>query len=191
MTKRTSLIVAICILAAGSATAADHKRKSRYTTLDPAACKTIKAHPDGNAYRCVGLPGTGVYFAEGDQRTFLSFGTGAATQRAATQSLGFFNTPFEGRHRRAAIEWRAKDRFGKVLPYATIVRYFVTGDDRRGQVLIVTRVSDRDVCHAAYIDALANTDAIVIARRIADEVAPTFDCRTDPRIEGTPGILKR
>jgi hypothetical protein len=39
----------------------------------------------------------------------------------------------------------------------------------------------------AYIDALANADAISLARRIADGRARTFDCRREPRVEGDTG----
>ncbi len=184
-----TVVVALAI--AGGTLAADHKRKSHYTSLDPAECKILKAHPDGNSFRCPGLIGTAVYFAEGHLRAFLSFGARAEIQRSATQTLSLSNTPFEGRRRRATIEWRVTERFGKVLPYATIVRYFIASDGKRGQVLVVTRLTEKEACHVAHIDALANSDAIMMARRVADEVAPKFDCRSEPRVEGTPGILRR
>ena len=68
-----------------------------------------------------------------------------------------------------------------------IVRYFTKSDRGNGQVLIVTRITEKQACHMAYIDALANHDAIVIARKIADERAPTFDCSRDPTIGGASG----
>jgi hypothetical protein len=48
-------------------------------------------------------------------------------------------------------------------------------------------VSDADTCHVAYIDALANKDAIALAREIADRHAKGFDCRREPRVEGQSG----
>lgn len=177
------------VLLTGAAAAADHKRKSLYTVLEPATCKVIKKHADGNAYECPGLPGFPVYFAEGDLRTFLSFGAQSGARRAATQTLGPFNTPFEAGHRRTTIEWRFTQSAGRQLPHAAIVRYFVSRDKARGQMLVVTRIGESEACHVAYIDALANPDAIMIARRIADEVAPRFACSGEPTIEGKRGAL--
>jgi len=39
----------------------------------------------------------------------------------------------------------------------------------------------------AYIDALANAEAIALARRIADGQARSFDCRQEPRTMGEKG----
>jgi hypothetical protein len=58
---------------------------------------------------------------------------------------------------------------------------------RKGDVLVVSKVSDEETCHVAYIDALANRDAIALAREIADRQAKTFDCRSRPRVEGATG----
>ncbi len=187
-------VVAAGVTAAGVAatspvTAADHKRTSQLTTLDIPACKVVKRHADGNAYRCAGLPGHPVYFAEGDLRTFLSFGQDAAKRRAAEQTLGPFNTVFEGKRRRTTIEWRIAPRAGKPEPHAAIVRYHATRDKVRSDVLVVTRIGAKDACHVAYVDAKANPDAILLARRAADEDAPRFDCTKEPQILGTPGPL--
>lgn len=173
----------------GAATAAERPMRSKLTALEPKTCKILKKHPDGNSYECPGLPGYPVYFAEGDHRTFLSFGPGANKRRAAEQTLGPFNTPFEKAQRRTTIEWRFIMRGEKAVPYAAIVRYFVTRDTRHGEALVVTRIGERDACHVAYIDAKANPEAIVMARRLADEAAPKFDCAKEPAIEGARGIL--
>lgn len=177
-------------LGAGIAAALEHPTKNALTSLQIKECKLLKRHPDGNSYRCPGLSGYPVYFAEGDHRAFLSFGPGAAKRRAAEQTLGPFNTPFEkANERRVTIEWRVTKRAGMQVPHATIVRYMVSRDGARGQVLVVTRVTEREACHVAYIDAGANAEAIGMARKIADEVAPGFDCRHEPTIAGRPGIL--
>jgi hypothetical protein len=68
-----------------------------------------------------------------------------------------------------------------------IVRYFTKSQTKRGQVLVVTRVTDREACHVAYIDAVANANAIILARRIADEKARKFDCKSDPARVGAVG----
>lgn len=180
---------ALACMAATPSLSAEHKRKSLYTTLEIPACKVVKRHPDGNSYECPGLPGHPVYFAEGDLRTFLSFGNKPGKRRAATQTLGPFNTLFEGKGRRTTIEWRISDRGGKIEPYAAIVRYFVSRDKARSEALVVTRTDQKDACHVAYIDAKANPDAIMMARRIADEEAPRFTCDKEPAIVGTPGLL--
>ena len=65
--------------------------------------------------------------------------------------------------------------------------YFTKADNANGQVLVVSRVSEKDTCHVAYIDARANDDAIVMARRIADEYARGFDCSHSPSAEGETG----
>jgi hypothetical protein len=51
----------------------------------------------------------------------------------------------------------------------------------------VSKVSETETCHVAYIDALANPDAIALARQIADKQAKSFDCRQQPHTEGATG----
>jgi hypothetical protein len=53
----------------------------------------------------------------------------------------------------------------------------------KGAVLVVTRL-DPPVCRIGYVDALANPNAPVLARQIADEHARTFACEG-----GRPVIL--
>lgn len=187
--QRTMIGLALAVGVVGMAHAAVHKRTNLFTSLEAADCKVTKRHADGNAYDCRGLPGYPIYFAEGDLRSYMSFGAKPDTRRAAKQTLAAFNTPFEQGHRRATIEWRFVERFGRQLPYATIVRYFVSRDGARGQILVVTRVTEREACHVAYVDAVSNPDAIQIARRVADEVAPGFDCKAEPSFAGVPGLF--
>jgi hypothetical protein len=162
-------------------------QKSEFTTIGLKACTVVKTHPDGNTYECPGLPGYPVYFAEGDGRTFLTSSTQPAKSRAATQTLGAFNSPFTAGHERATIEWRFTIKDQRKVPFAMIVRYFTQNDDGKGEVLVVTRIAGRESCHVAYIDALANPSAIVLARKIADETARKFDCAKEASIEGVRG----
>lgn len=161
--------------------------KSLYTVIDLDKCKQIATHPQGNEWICDALPSYPVYIAEGDLRFYLSAGPKAAQTRAAKQTLAPFNTVFEGNSNRTTVEWRYIIRDGNPVPYAAIVRYFTSLDDARGEVLIVTRVTAAEACHVAYIDALANPDAIVLARRVADEQARKFSCDSEPARIGAAG----
>jgi len=161
--------------------------KSLYTTVQLKTCKQIKRRRDGGAWLCDGLAGLPVYVAEGDLRQFLSIGPDAHTRRAATQTLGAFNTIFENGSDRATIEWRFDRRGERQIPYAVIVRFHTSREDRKGDVLVVAKVSATETCHVAYIDALANSDAITLARFVADKQAKTFDCRNEPHAEGATG----
>ena len=83
----------------GRAPAAANPVKSLYTTVELKACKPVKRHRDGGAWLCDGLAGLPVYVAEGDLRQFLSVGENAQKRRAATQTLGAFNTDLRERQR--------------------------------------------------------------------------------------------
>ena len=168
-------------------TAAANPLKSQYTTIDLKACTKLKAHPDGASWRCPGLPGYPVYIAEGDLRTFVSVGANAEKRRAAEQTLGPFNTIFPTGTRRATLEWRFNRKGGTIIPYAIILRYYTRNDRGRGEVLVVTKVSPGQTCQVAYIDALATPEPIVLAHKIADEMARTFDCGKEPTTLGTKG----
>ena len=175
------------LVGASPAGAVTQFQKSAYTSIDLKHCETLKVHPDGNAYLCRGLSGTPVYFAEGDGRAFVAAGAKPEASRAASQTLKAFNTPFAAQSERATIEWRFVIRDKRQVPYAMIVRYFTHNDSGSGEVLVVSRVAGAEACHVAYIDAKANRDAIVLARRIADERARGFDCKGEATVEGVRG----
>ncbi len=157
--------------------------KSRYTTIDLSQCSVTAR----KAWLCEGLPGYPIHVAVESMRTFLSVGRSGPTHPSAGQSLGPTNTLFDGRSRRAAVEWRFIIRDKKTVPYATIVRYFTRDQTHSGEVVIVTRVTETESCQVARIDALANKDAMVLARTIADRQARTFDCIQKPLIIGAIG----
>jgi len=167
--------------------AAANPVKSLYTTVQLKTCKQVKRHRDGGAWLCEGLAGLPVYVAEGDLRQFLSVGADAPKRRAATQTLGAFNSIFENGSDRATIEWRFDRRGERQIPYAIIVRFHTAQDGRKGDVLVVSKVGAAETCHVAYVDALANSDAITLARFVADKQAKTFDCRNEPHTEGATG----
>ncbi len=78
------------------------------------------------------------------------------------------------------LEWRASQG-ASAKPFATIVRYTYqrASDDgtySNGQVLVVSRFREGTSCHVAYIDALANANANVMAREVADKYATGGSC---------------
>lgn len=162
--------------------------KSLYTTIELKSCRVTKKHADGNAWRCPGLDRYAVHLAEGDLRTFASYGPNPERRRAAEQTLGPFNSIFDPSGAgRATLEWRIVRMSGKPVPFATILRYFTRSDRGRGQVLVVTKVSPTEACHVAYVDAVANPNAIAIARQIADEKARAFNCKSEATFVGVRG----
>lgn len=174
------------VLWSGGAAAVQPVR-SLYTALDPTACRAVSGEGASAARVCQGLPGYPVYVAEGARGVFLSVGPKPEARRAARQTLGAPNALFEKDGQRPTVEWRFIVRDDKTVPYATIVRYRTRSPTGSGEVLVVMRVTEREACHVAYIDALANPDAIVRARKIADKVARSEPCPEQPRIDGVHG----
>lgn len=162
---------------------------SAVTKLDLDKCRHTagKAEEDYGEWRCQGYGGIPVYIAAGDQRSYVSFGRNAKKELAARQTLTSFNGEGE------TIEWRGeRGAGGKLKPFATIMPWSTTvssGDEAvRGRMLVVTRLGPGGVCHVGYVDAKANDDADVLARRIADETARSFKCGSDkPQILGKRG----
>jgi hypothetical protein len=151
---------------------------SAYTSLDLGQCHQQPLDPDdplgGGVWWCQGYDAIPVRVAEGDLRFLVSFGPNAATEPAAGQTLPQFNRIH------ATLEWRLAidPASGNRTPIATILRYFLQNDaGPEGQVLVVTKLGGPgQVCHVGYVDALLNTDANVLARRVAEAGAAQFDC---------------
>jgi hypothetical protein len=183
MRVRPIALALLFVLPAAPVAQAVQQAKSRYSTIEFAKCQAAGA----KAWRCPGLPGYPLYVALGKVQTFLSIGPMAERRRAARQSLASANSLFDGRSQRSAIEWRFVIRDKKTVPYATIVRYFTQDRNARGEVVVVTRITENESCQVARIDALANADAMVMARTVADRQARTFDCRQEPLIVGRTG----
>lgn len=170
-------------------TAAAQSIVSTVTKLDLDKCRHTegKAEEDYGEWRCKGYGGISVYVAAGDQRIYVSFGRNAKSEPAAQQTLASFNGEGE------QIEWRLRrGASGKLAPFAAIMPWSTTvsgGDEPvRGRMLVVTRLGSDGVCHVGYVDAKANADADVLARKIADETARPFKCGSDkPQILGKRG----
>ena len=165
---------------------------SVYTSIAPRDCRTIgkPSQLDGSATRvCPGKAGLVVLIAEDDLREVVSVGRNrqaAAKEPAAERWFGPFNSTEH------TVEWRMVD--GK--PFAIIQRWHiadVTDPDKQGRpntkaMLAVTRLPPGPVCHVAYVDAAANSDANELARKAADEFARDFKCGKDEvRVIGQSG----
>ncbi len=161
--------------------------KSRLSSIDLKECRRISKHRDGGAWLCPGLRGYPIYFAEGDLRQMLGFGSAPQKRASSTQTLGSFNTIFDGK-RRPTIEWRVEsDTRGRIVPFATIVRFYTSSDDAKGEVLVVTKVDAKESCRIAVIDALANPDAMALARTWAIAEAKKRPCPATPTVLGVSG----
>ncbi|MBN8911010.1 MAG: hypothetical protein J0H65_02935 [Rhizobiales bacterium] len=171
-------LTALAVLLWCSAAAAVQQIRSLYTAVDLSLCTALPGHTAGRL--CKGLPGYPVYVSEGQDGAFLSVGPDADKRLAAQQTLKSFNSLFDSGGQRTTVEWRFVIRDAQPVPYATIVRYFTRSETGTGEVLVVMRVTDRETCHAAYVDAAASPDAIVLARKLADTIARSEDCPREP-----------
>lgn len=185
MASRPVVLLSLAIvLWCGAAGAVQHVR-SLYTAIDLRRCELT--HGPGEAHRCGGLPGYPVLVAQDADGAYLSIGQNAERHQAARQTLKAFNTLFHDGSQRSTVEWRFVVRDKRTIPYATIVRYFTHSKTGSGEVLVVTRIAPGEVCHVAYIDALATSDAIKLARRVADTIARKNGCPPEPEILGAQG----
>ena len=171
-----------------------------YTTFDAKKCKHERGKQveDYGSWLCPGHEKLNVLLSAGDQRMYVTYGSGKQKDLAASQTFPGFNDVYEG-----TVEWRIERTDGKARPFATILRWnVVTPDDREkatgpikstGRVLVVTRLGPGGTCHVGYVDAKANPDANELARRIADEKARTFKCGKDKAIVSgkvsVPGMM--
>lgn len=179
------LLVASLVLGCGGAEAIQQVR-SLYTAIDLGRCQAV-AGESARARLCSGLPGYPVYVEEAPHAVYLSIGRDAESRQAARQTLKSFNTLFPSGGHRTTVEWRFVVREQRTVPYATIVRYFTESATGAGEVLVVTRVTAEETCQVAYIDALANGDAIVLARKVADTTARRGPCPEEPAVYGAKG----
>jgi hypothetical protein len=186
MAARSWPLLVVSVVLWCSAAGAIQQVKSLYTAIDLARCKAAQGGP-AHARLCPGLPGYPVYVAEDERSSYLSVGQNAVKRQAARQTLKPFNTLFHGDGQRTTVEWRFVVREQRPVPYATIVRYFTKSASGEGEVLVVTRVTSQEACQVAYVDALANADAMVLARKIADTVARSKPCPAQPAVHGEAG----
>ncbi|MYL23797.1 hypothetical protein GLV89_08330 [Halomonas alkaliantarctica] len=152
-------------------------KTSAYTQLNLDECQQIQQQSYSYVWRCPGYGGIPVWVAEDDSRYLVSFGANAAEQPAAEQSLPPFTRLGN------TLEWRLE--MPQQHPFATILRWHTEHSGTPdGEILVVTRVSDDEACHVAYVDARANPSANVLARRAADRLASGFNCGSKPLVVG-------
>jgi len=159
------------------------------TALNRDKCRHTKGRDVENygEWRCNGYAEIAVHVSAGDQRSYVSYGSNAKKEPAAKQTLASFNSEGE------KIEWRAERcADNRLKPFATIMLWSTTvssGDEPvRGEMLVVTRLAPGRVCHVGYVDAKANPDANLLAKKIADEHARKFNCGVDkPIVLGKKG----
>jgi hypothetical protein len=152
---------------------------SAYTNLnfeDSKACTNetpppVEGEPnDGVVYTCGGYQDYAVMFAEGDLRSFVSFGKEQGEHCAARQTFSGFNSVGN------KIEWRLKD--GR--PIATILRWSVSYDpddsSKQKSWLVVTKLDEGNSCHVGYVEG-GYPKANEKARWLADTAAEAFSCK--------------
>lgn len=194
MPRLPALAAALMILLGATSLAAADNIGSLYSSVADKDCRSVSSFKiDGDDYAreqvCKGPAGLVVFRNEDDLRETVSAGRTAAaanSEPAASQGFGPFNSTT------STIEWRVLA--GK--PFAMIQRWHIADNDDTGkdgrpkskQMLVVTRLPPGAVCHVAYIDVTANPDANQMARKAADELARSFDCKTDKvSVVGTGG----
>jgi hypothetical protein len=151
---------------------------SAYTDVNFDECTVIESDELGATLVCPGYKGYPVVVGDNDLRMFVTYGVQPLEEKAAEQGFGPFN------HIGNKIEWRIESDDDTFQPRATIVRWYLSGDDGadKYQLLVVTQLKYGATCHIAYIDALAAPGANELARKVADEKAGSFDCVNEPEI---------
>ena len=156
---------------------------SAYTKFDfDKSCKAYKEYELGVSAKCQGYKNYPVFFEEGDLRQSVRFGHIRQDARQ-WESFASFNQINN------TIEWR----LSKGEPFATILRWFIQGyDSETGditkkdiEVLVVSTVGTAEKpvsCVVGYVNASSNKNANVLARKIADKLAPGFNCGTNTPI---------
>jgi hypothetical protein len=165
---------------------------SVYTDLkfdDTKICTNVSPAPvpgepeDGAVFECSGYGDYVVTFAEGDLRSYVSFGTESGDHCAARQTFGGFNSVGN------KIEWRLKDS----KPIATILRWSVSHDpedsNKQKSWLVVTKLEENDSCHMGYVEG-GYPKANEKARWLVDTAAEAFSCKVGkPVFFANPGTV--
>lgn len=180
MRKPLTLGLMAIVLGLGTSSGAQ-ALTSTYTKIDiEQSCHQISKYELGATFKCKGYKGIPIYFSEGDLRQSVVYGF-ANPEKLPWQSFGEFN------HISGTVEWRIHNN----QPVAAIMRWFIentntdtgeTGKEDRGQVLVVSKIIAHEgekSCPVGYVDARANKNANILARKIADTLAADFDCTHD------------
>ncbi len=171
--RSSSIVLASMLFAAPALAGTD----SVYTELDLKKCMRVTPETSGEdgessgIFECKGVGKYVVTFAEGDLRSFVSFGTESADHCSFRQTFGGFNSVGN------RIEWRRRNG----TPVATILRWTVSYDPENSEKtktwLVVTKLEADQSCHMGYVEG-ATPNANEKARALADAQAPGFSCAT-------------
>lgn len=175
------LIGGVLLMAPGLAIAAEAnglRIESHYTDVKFDECTVIESNELGATSVCAGYKGYPVVIGDNDLRMSVSYGVQPLEEKAANQSFAPFN------HIGQKIEWRIETDDDFFQPRATILRWYLSGEDGsdKYQILVVTQLKYGATCHIAYIDALSVPNANELAREVADERAGSFECSEGPEI---------
>lgn len=148
----------IACMTAGSAFPAS----SRYTDLGT-ACRTQR----DETLVCPGLLGHRVSLADNGNLTQVTIRPPSRGPSAV------FQAQVVGKK----LEWRMSAAGGRDVPYAAIIRLaYVDGSETIGQVMGLAKLTPTGSCLMGFVAVASNPDANAVARKIADERAPGFDC---------------
>lgn len=133
---------------------------------------------------CNGFRGFPVIISYGDARRSLFYGFPPETDDAFAgwESFGAFNTVGP------VIEWRYEKDGERILPFATIHRWFVSEPEdstKTTEVLVIEKVGtlpERQGCVVGYVVATGDPKANEKARQVADEQVRGFACGSDEPI---------
>jgi hypothetical protein len=176
----TAVILVLCLASA--------RAQSVYTSPDlDKDCAAVETDEAGGTWKCKGFGEYPVWFSEGDARQSVFLGhVGSWYQKGAWESFGQFN------HYGGTVEWLLENG----APVAAITRFFVQNSEDppskdEGQVLVISKVGQPgagEACVVGYVDARANTEPNVLARKVAAEKVKSFKCRADtPVYHGVKG----
>lgn len=169
-------IIVTCV-AAFVGTASDHAAALESVVLPArgAACKTARAEPEFNSWRCPGPGGFGFEYNDAVMIGGLSF---SLSGRALPPLKDDLTWAPAGSGIGSRIEWRMSN--GK--PFAAIIGRWRQADDSATagpfEELLVVKVSEGGACRIATIGAF-DRNAMSAARAIADERASVFRCGVD------------
>jgi hypothetical protein len=162
--------------------------ESVYTSPDlDKDCTVVETNEVGGTWKCKGFQDYPVWYSEGDARQSIFLGhVGDWYKKGAWESFGQFN------HYGGTVEWILENG----APVAAITRFFVQNSEDppskdEGQVLVISKVGQPgagEACVVGYVDARANVEPNVLARKVAAEFVKGFVCRRDePVYHGVKG----
>jgi hypothetical protein len=178
-------LLATVLLIAGLGTAAHAEEiRSVYTEIDTdkdcTAFEPVEEGSESVSLVCNGWGGYPIFIYAGDLRESWYFGFPKGEY--VWEGFSAFNSGGP------KVEWRVSNDGGRVLPFATIHRYFVSDTEdaeKKTEVLVVAKVGqvkEQDGCAVALVMATGNPGANETARKIADEQARGFACGGDERV---------